>query len=68
MKKELDAAQRCLSELATLMQRIYEDNRVRNDSQITSTKPYLPSMKAKNKRKLKNPHRRNSSASHRSNH
>ena len=26
MKKELDAAQRCLSELATLMQRIYEDN------------------------------------------
>jgi len=48
MKKELDAAQRRLYELATLVQ---DDSRITcsDGSRMTSTKPYLPSMKRKQK-------------------
>ena len=47
-KKNWTQPQRRLSELATLVQRIYEDN-VSDGSRMTSTKPYLPSMKRKQK-------------------
>ena len=48
MKKELDAAQRRLSKLATLVQRIYEDN-VFGRLSDNLYQPYLPSMKRKQK-------------------